>query len=103
MSDANFKTNHLLNKEAVNFISGISAGAISSVVLHPLELVKIRWQVYESMNKSKKITNAITAPVYRPDYMNYSDTLKRIFKNENGIRGLYRGCTINMVIIKASS
>ncbi len=65
-----------------------------------LELIKIRWQVYESASfKNLKILSNSnpnkTAPSYRPNYKSLLDTFSRVFKTENGIRGLYRGFMIN--------
>ena len=33
-----------------NLIAGTVAGASATVIFHPLELIKIRWQVYESIS-----------------------------------------------------
>lgn len=73
------------------FIAGLFGGIISSIVLHPFDLVKIRFQVTES--KSNK--NDRTLP-YRPYYKNCFDAFRSIY-HEKGLQGLYEGVTPNVV------
>jgi solute carrier family 25 (mitochondrial folate transporter), member 32 len=93
--------------------SGILAGGTSAAIFHPLELIKIRFQVnefskpkllnYDLINKIKPKTVIKTetkskvnqAAVYRPSYKNIIDSIFKIYKTENGLRGLYRGVVIN--------
>jgi hypothetical protein len=68
-------------------------------LFHPLELIKVRYQVDEyskpklfnyfsaSTQNNERIQ---TKTVYRPEYRNMIDTLKKIYKTENGLKGLYR-------------
>ncbi|CAF0711908.1 unnamed protein product [Brachionus calyciflorus] len=86
-----------------SLIAGTAGGVASTAVFHPLELIKIRWQVYEaaSLKKLKFLDNPSKdklgqlAPSYRPKYRGLFDTVLSVYKNENGIRGLYRGLGIN--------
>lgn len=84
-----------------NLIAGTAGGAVSTAVFHPLELIKVRWQVYEqaSLKFKKRLispeaTNKL-APAYRPKYKSLFDTVVSVYRSENGLRGLYRGLTIN--------
>jgi solute carrier family 25 folate transporter 32 len=84
--------------------AGTAAGGASTAIFHPLELIKIRWQVYEDAKMKLSLTNkpvvlstATTTPTYRPKYKSLLDTLTSIYKTENGVRGLYRGLPINVV------
>lgn len=85
-----------------SLVAGTAGGAVSTGVFHPLELIKIRWQVYEaaSLKKLKFLDNpaknlAAQTPAYRPKYKSLIDTAISVYKSENGIRGLYRGFGIN--------
>ncbi|KAL3890926.1 hypothetical protein ACJMK2_003197 [Sinanodonta woodiana] len=64
--------------------AGISGGVVATLVLHPLDLVKIRFQVNEGIG----ITN-------RPQYNGMLDALRSICKT-NGFAGLYQGVTPNV-------
>ncbi|KAK3595657.1 hypothetical protein CHS0354_026875 [Potamilus streckersoni] len=64
--------------------AGISGGVVATLVLHPLDLVKIRFQVNEGIG----ITN-------RPQYKGMLDALRSICRT-NGFAGLYQGVTPNV-------
>jgi solute carrier family 25 folate transporter 32 len=66
-------------------ISGFTAGAVSTLVLHPLDLLKTKLQVDESKNISVKLRKI----------------LPQIIK-QDGILGIYRGLTPNFVGATAS-
>ncbi|KAJ8327606.1 hypothetical protein BDV3_003409 [Batrachochytrium dendrobatidis] len=61
-------------------ISGFTAGAVSTAILHPLDLVKTRFQVNEKLKAR----------------LSLKGSLREITKNE-GIRALYRGMSANML------
>lgn len=65
-----------------HLLAGISGGVTSTLVLHPLDLLKIRFAV----NDGQLIT--------RPNYQGLGNAVSTILKEE-GIRGLYRGVTPN--------
>jgi solute carrier family 25 folate transporter 32 len=92
------------NVNPKTFIAGTVGGVSSTIIFHPLELIKIRWQVYESITLKNLIkkdtlnldrTNLSYSPNYRPKYKSLFDTFNTVYKSENGIRGLYRGLFIN--------
>ncbi len=87
----------LANIDWKNFVAGTAGGAFSTALFHPLDLIKIRWQVYENAPiKIIKITSStLKAPSYRPKYKSLLDTVSSVYKSEHGIRGLYRGVIIN--------
>ncbi|XP_035231559.1 LOW QUALITY PROTEIN: mitochondrial folate transporter/carrier-like [Stegodyphus dumicola] len=65
-----------------HLLAGISGGVTSTLVLHPLDLLKIRFAV----NDGQLLT--------RPNYHGLGNAVSTIIKEE-GIRGLYRGVTPN--------
>ncbi|KAL3276650.1 hypothetical protein HHI36_012022 [Cryptolaemus montrouzieri] len=60
-----------------HLVAGVSGGVISSLILHPLDLLKIRFEVNNGLD-------------YNPQYKGIINGLTTIFKQE-GVRGLYRG------------
>ncbi|VDN18572.1 unnamed protein product [Dibothriocephalus latus] len=68
------------------FIAGLAGGAMSTLVLHPLDLAKIRLQVNEG-------TGAVTA---RPRSTRLIGTLSEVYK-ARGLLGLYQGITPNLL------
>ncbi|XP_052763903.1 mitochondrial folate transporter/carrier-like isoform X2 [Mya arenaria] len=67
--------------------AGVSGGVISTLALHPLDLVKIRFQVHEGYG---------VALTRRPQYQGLIHALKSIFST-GGFQGLYQGVTPNFV------
>jgi solute carrier family 25 folate transporter 32 len=57
-------------------LAGVSGGVASTLILHPLDLVKIRFAVNDGLHS-------------RPKYDGLYHAFKSILKDE-GIRGLYR-------------
>lgn len=64
-----------------NAIAGFLAGAISTIVLHPLDLLKVRLQVIEENSKSQPKT--------------LSKLIPQVYRKEGLWKGLYRGLTPN--------
>ncbi|XP_044756063.1 mitochondrial folate transporter/carrier [Coccinella septempunctata] len=71
-----------------HLIAGISGGVCSTLVLHPLDLLKIRFEVNNGLN-------------YDPNYRGIINGITTIFKQE-GIVGLYRGAVPSTVGAGAS-
>ncbi|XP_053322666.1 mitochondrial folate transporter/carrier [Spea bombifrons] len=65
-----------------NLAAGLSGGVLSTLVLHPLDLVKIRFAVSDGLE-------------LRPKYNGIFHCLATVWKHE-GLRGLYQGVTPNM-------
>ncbi|XP_007427666.1 mitochondrial folate transporter/carrier [Python bivittatus] len=65
-----------------NLLAGLSGGVVSTLVLHPLDLVKIRFAVNDGLE-------------LRPKYNGILHCLSTIWKQE-GLRGLYQGVTPNV-------
>ena len=63
-------------------IAGAGSGTIGSFISTPTDLVKIRFQSYSPKEKNP--------------YRNTFEAFYRIVKEENGLRGLYRGATPNV-------
>jgi solute carrier family 25 folate transporter 32 len=65
-----------------HLVAGVAGGVVSTLVLHPLDLVKIRFAVNDGLSS-------------RPQYHGLYDAFKSIWRTE-GMRGLYRGVTPNV-------
>lgn len=81
-----------------NLIAGTCGGATATAIFHPLELIKVRWQVYEAASLLKRPPSMATinhSPIYRPKYRSLAHTVASVYRSENGLRGLYRGIGIN--------
>ncbi|XP_030640433.1 solute carrier family 25 member 32b [Chanos chanos] len=65
-----------------NLAAGLSGGVVSTLVLHPLDLVKIRFAVSDGL-------------ALRPKYAGMFHCMRSIWQQE-GLRGLYQGVTPNI-------
>lgn len=65
-----------------NFVAGVAGGTISTLMLHPMDLIKLRFAVNDGITRSI------------PQYNGTVDAVKKICKTE-GLTGLYRGITPN--------
>ncbi|CAF1139805.1 unnamed protein product [Rotaria sordida] len=74
------------------FLAGLSGGVVSSLILHPFDLVKIRFQVTET----KSIIPNSSLP-YRPHYTSLLDAFRSIYREKGLIRGLYQGVSPNVL------
>lgn len=72
-------------------VAGVSGGVVATLVLHPLDLVKIRFQVSEGT--AGQVVSAAT--VGRPQYKGIVDAFRSI-RQSQGIVGLYQGVTPNV-------
>ncbi|EZA61844.1 mitochondrial folate transporter/carrier isoform X2 [Ooceraea biroi] len=76
--------NVLSNFKYEYFVAGISGGVVSTLMLHPLDLIKIRFAVNDGHTNTA------------PRYNGLKNALAQIVKTE-GLRGLYRGVTPNVL------
>lgn len=67
-----------------HFIAGISGGVVSTLMLHPLDLIKTRFAVSDGHSR------------VGPQYKSLKSAVMQIVKTE-GVRGLYRGVTPNVL------
>ncbi|XP_051792052.1 mitochondrial folate transporter/carrier isoform X2 [Erpetoichthys calabaricus] len=65
-----------------NLVAGLSGGVVSTLMLHPLDLVKIRFAVSDGLD-------------LRPKYNGILHCMRTIWRQE-GLRGLYQGVTPNI-------
>ncbi|XP_061632527.1 solute carrier family 25 member 32-like isoform X2 [Phyllopteryx taeniolatus] len=65
-----------------NLVAGLSGGVVSTLVLHPLDLVKIRFAVSDGLE-------------LRPKYNGILHCMKSVWHQE-GVKGLYQGVTPNV-------
>lgn len=70
-----------------DFVAGISAGAVTTMVMHPLDLIKVRLQVDDYYHPS-------SASSKRPSMTGH---VTRIINSCTSYRDLYRGLTVNLV------
>jgi len=73
----------LQNIKFEHLIAGISGGVSSTLVLHPFDLIKVRFQVNDGKTGG------------RPTYNGVADAFKSIFR-QGGFRGLYQGVSPNI-------
>ncbi|XP_047482016.1 mitochondrial folate transporter/carrier-like [Penaeus chinensis] len=67
-----------------HLVAGVSGGVASTLILHPLDLLKIRFAVSDT-----------SATAAKPHYTGLTQALGQILRHE-GIKGLYRGVTPNV-------
>lgn len=67
-----------------HFVAGISGGVISTLMLHPLDLIKTRFAVNDGHTRTG------------PQYKGLKSAIEQIVKTE-GVRGLYKGVTPNVL------
>jgi len=76
-------TTFLSNMRWEHLVAGISGGVASTLILHPLDLIKIRFAVSDGQLS------------IRPQYTGLFDAISSITRTE-GIKGLYRGVAPNL-------
>lgn len=69
-----------------HLVAGITGGVTSTLVLHPLDLIKVRFQVNEGL---------AVAQSSRPQYNGVVHAFATIARTE-GVKGLYKGVTPNV-------
>ncbi|GJQ69539.1 hypothetical protein Trydic_g6638 [Trypoxylus dichotomus] len=67
-----------------HLIAGLSGGLVSTLCLHPLDVIKIRFAVHDGHTE------------LTPKYSGITNAFTTIYSKE-GLRGFYRGCTPNCV------
>ncbi|XP_063601905.1 solute carrier family 25 member 32-like [Penaeus indicus] len=77
-------TNPFAGVRYEHLVAGVSGGVASTLILHPLDLLKIRFAVSDS-----------SATATKPHYTGLTQALGQILRHE-GIKGLYRGVTPNV-------
>lgn len=75
-----------------SFLAGISGGSASTILLYPLDLVKVRMQVDERKRGSSSPTTLTTTSTRLDRPRTICTTLKGVIRHE-GYLGLYRGLT----------
>jgi len=66
-----------------HFVSGVAGGVTASAILHPLDLIKIRYSVNDGSTS-------------RPQYRSMWHLAKTVWMKE-GIKGLYAGVSPNLL------
>ena len=79
-----------------HLVAGVSGGLASVLLTHPLELVKVRFQV-DDLRKAKNVSSpAFSAHNYRPIYKGLTDAFRAIYRS-GGVCGLYGGVTPSLI------
>ncbi|GJN85911.1 hypothetical protein PLIIFM63780_009486 [Purpureocillium lilacinum] len=73
-----------LSPAAVESVAGLSAGTIATLVVHPLDIVKTRMQIYRSGTSSSPRPTTVAL-------------LRSLTANDRPLASLYRGLTPNLV------
>jgi len=73
------------------FIAGAVAGGVQSIVCSPVELVKIRFQM-----QGEGVQLLSTVKDQRFVYKSFLECLMKIYKYENGFRGVFRGLNLTI-------
>jgi len=81
---------------AKKVLAGLTTGAIGSGIATPTDLVKIRFQSEAGRIEEGKYVTGLRAG-HVPRYRNTLHAFYSIYKDENGIRGLYKGVGPTMV------
>jgi len=68
-----------------HLVAGVGGGLVSTLMLHPLDLLKIRFAVHDGQKSN-----------LRPSYSGLKSAVQQIV-GESGLRGLYAGITPNLV------
>ncbi|XP_071440743.1 solute carrier family 25 member 32 [Hetaerina americana] len=80
-----------------HLVAGISGGVASTLILHPLDLIKIRFAVNDGRSGGVVGVGGgvAEAAAVRPQYRSLAGAISSILQQE-GFRGLYRGVTPNV-------
>lgn len=74
--------------DSIAFISGLTAGFTSTIILHPLDLIKTRFQVDESLKKKSR-----TSIGHKVQVDQNVRLTSNFIRKQLGFKGLYRGLT----------
>ncbi|POR39576.1 Mitochondrial FAD carrier protein FLX1, partial [Tolypocladium paradoxum] len=74
-----------LSPALVESVAGLSAGTVATLVVHPLDIVKTRMQIYRSTGPAAAARPTTVA------------LLRSLTANERPLASLYRGLTPNLV------
>lgn len=89
-----------------DFVAGISAGAVTTLVMHPLDLIKVRLQVddyykaFSSTSSTSALNTATSTAVKKRGWTGVLGTtgrVARIWSSFTSYKDLYRGLGINLV------
>ncbi|KAF2356904.1 Mitochondrial substrate/solute carrier [Trinorchestia longiramus] len=79
-----------------HLLAGVSGGVASTLILHPLDLLKVRFAVPDTGRiSSAGLSAAAAAAVQRPQYTGLGHATSAIWRSE-GVRGFYKGVTPNL-------
>ena len=76
-----------------DFLSGITAGSLSTLLLHPFDLIKTRMQMQHTRGPAAAVTPSVVAPLSLPSSLSTA----RALVLAEGWRALWKGLTPNLV------
>jgi len=94
------QTNSNIPPSVVESFAGFTAGIISTLAVHPFDVVKTRLQSqYSQRSRKYEVTNnlALVSPIARARWGDSLRVVKDIAKNEGSYGALYRGLMPNMI------
>lgn len=81
-----------------DFVAGISAGAVTTLVMHPLDLIKVRLQVDDYYHRAAtSAPTSTTIPTNAAANAGMSGRFVRIWRSFTSYKDLYRGLGVNLV------
>ena len=90
--------NHVrLSPALVETIAGLSAGTISTLVVHPLDVVKTRLQSILPIHSSFFNTNLQPPTVHRNEHKAPTSIVRSLLSSPKPIQSLYRGLSPNLI------
>lgn len=92
---------HALPPSLIEVISGFTAGIVSTVAVHPFDVVKTRLQgtllVLCKTNIANLANISVVDQAHKPHVGGSISIVKNIWKNEGISHGFYRGIAPNMI------
>ncbi|KAK4224859.1 mitochondrial FAD carrier protein FLX1 [Podospora fimiseda] len=76
-----------LSPALVETVAGLSAGTMATLIVHPLDIVKTRMQIYRSSHASSASASAPTTVTL----------IRALYRTDRPLAALYRGLTPNLI------
>ncbi|KAK4168008.1 mitochondrial carrier domain-containing protein [Cladorrhinum sp. PSN259] len=76
-----------LSPALVETVAGLSAGTMATLIVHPLDIVKTRMQIYRSSHASSSSASAPTTVAL----------IRALYQTDKPLAALYRGLTPNLI------
>ncbi|KAM7218952.1 Mitochondrial carrier domain containing protein [Rhypophila decipiens] len=91
MTDSTNADGRRPSRPVVETIAGLSAGSMATLIVHPLDIVKTRMQIYRSATPLSSSPSATGSP------LTTVSVIKSLARTDRPIAALYRGLTPNLL------